>query len=73
MEFLRTQGRKIVNESGEEIILQGLGIANWVNLEGFLFGSSVFSSEFGEFVRAEKMDRGRSINQTIIELCGREY
>lgn len=73
MEFLRTQGRKIVNESGEEIILQGLGIANWMNLEGFLFGSSVFSTEFGEFVRAEKMDRGRSINQTIIELCGREY
>lgn len=45
-------------------------MGNWMNQEGFLFGSSVFNAEFGDFVRAEKMDRGRSINQTIIELCG---
>lgn len=73
MEFLRTEGRRIVNESGAEVILQGFGMGNWMNQEGFLFGSSVFSTEFGDFVRAEKMDRGRSINQTIIELCGRDY
>lgn len=73
MEYLRTLGRRIVNESGEEVILQGFGMGNWMNQEGFLFGSSVFSTDFGDFVRAEKMDRGRSINQTIIELCGRDY
>ena len=69
MEFLKTQGTIIVNESGEEVLFKGFGMGNWLNQEGFLFGSSVFSTDFGEFVRAEKMDRGRSINQTIIELC----
>jgi hypothetical protein len=73
MEFLKTQGKIIVTESGKEIILKGFGMGNWMNQEGFLFGSSVFSTVFGDFVRAEKMDRGRSINQTIIELCGRDY
>ena len=73
MEFLKTQGTIIVNESGEEVLFKGFGMGNWLTQEGFLFGSSVFSTDFGEFVRAEKMDRGRSINQTIIELCGQEY
>ena len=73
MEFLKTQGKMIVTESGKEVLLQGFGMGNWMNQEGFLFGSSVFGTDFGEFVRAEKMDRGRSINQTIIELCGQDY
>lgn len=73
MEFLRTQGTIIVSESGEEVLFKGFGMGNWLTQEGFLFGSSVFSTDFGEFVRAEKMDRGRSINQTIIELCGQTY
>lgn len=73
MEFLKTQGKTIVNESGEEVLFKGYGMGNWLTQEGFLFGSSEFGGKPDEFVRAENMDRGRSINQTIIELCGEEY
>lgn len=73
MEFLRTSGRIIINESGQEIILKGFGAGNWMNQEGFLFGSHEFNPEFKPFIRAGEMDRGRSINQTIIEVCGRDY
>ena len=73
MEFLKTQGTRIVNESGQEVLLKGYGIGNWMNLEGFLFGTSTFGADLNGFARAEKMDRGRSINQSIIELCGRTY
>lgn len=73
MEFLRTSGRIIINESGQEIILKGFGAGNWMNQEGFLFGSHEFNPEFKPFRRADEMDRGRSINQTIIEVCGRDY
>ena len=73
MQFLKTQGQIIVNESGEEVLLTGYGIGNWMNQEGFLFGSSEFGGSFKPFMRAEGMDRGRSIHQTIIETCGRSY
>lgn len=73
MEFLKTFGKKIINESGEEVILKGFGAGNWLNPEGFLFGTSIFGMNLNDFARADKMDRGRSINQTIVELCGRAY
>ncbi|MBQ3971900.1 MAG: hypothetical protein II687_06835, partial [Selenomonadaceae bacterium] len=65
MQFLQTNGTLICREDGKEILLTGYGIGNWMNQEGFLFGSSVFGTGFGSFSRAEGMDRGRSINQTI--------
>ena len=73
MDYLKTKDRIIVNEEGKEILLQGYGIGNWMNQEGFLFGSSEFNVDFSDFKRAEGMDRGRSIDQTIKELCGTEY
>ncbi len=73
MQFLRTQKQIIVNEDGKEVLLTGYGIGNWMNQEGFLFGSSQFGGEMRPFMRAEGMDRGRSIHQTIIETCGLEY
>ena len=73
LQYLRTEGALICNEDGEEILLTGYGIGNWMNQEGFLFGSSVFGTDFGSFMRAEGMDRGRSINQIIMETCGRSY
>ncbi|MBQ1492908.1 MAG: cellulase family glycosylhydrolase [Blautia sp.] len=73
MQFLKTKGTCIWGEDGKEVLLTGYGIGNWMNQEGFLFGSSVFGTGFDSFSRAEGMDRGRSINQTIIETCGRSY
>ena len=73
MQFLHTKGQTIVNENGESVLLEGYGIGNWMNQEGFLFGSSVFGTGMHGFARAEGMDRGRTINQTIIETCGLSY
>ena len=73
MQFLKTKGQVIVNEDGQEVLLTGYGIGNWMNQEGFLFGSSEFGGDFKPFMRAEGMDRGRSIHQIIIETCGRTY
>ena len=67
MQFLRVKDQIIVNEDNEEVLLVGYGIGNWMNQEGFLFGSSVFGGEFRSFMRAEGMGRGRSIHQTIVE------
>jgi Endoglucanase len=38
MEFLRTRGRDIVNESGEVVYLRGTCIGGWMNLEDFING-----------------------------------
>lgn len=73
MEFLKAQGTCIVNESGQNVLLQGYALGNWMVQEAFLFGSGGFHADFKPFQRAEAMDRGRSINQTIEELCGRAY
>ena len=37
--FLHTDGTKIVNGVGEEIILNGYGHGNWTNPEGFMVGA----------------------------------
>lgn len=36
MEFLHTQGRKIVNESGQTVYLRGTNIGAWMNMEDFM-------------------------------------
>ena len=38
MEFLHAQGKKIVNESGQEVILRGTNIGAWMNMEDFMTG-----------------------------------
>ena len=73
MQFLKANGTLICNEDGQEVLLTGYGIGNWMNQEGFLFGSSAFGTGFDSFARAGGMDRGRSIDQIIIETCGRSY
>jgi hypothetical protein len=36
MEFIRTSGKKIVNESGGEVYLRGTCVGGWMNLEDFI-------------------------------------
>lgn len=74
MQFLHTEGRRIVDEDGRDILLQGFGLGNWMVQEGFLFGSSSFmAGGMRPFMRQEGMHGGRSIDQTIAEVCGRAY
>ena len=38
--FLHTDGRKMVNENGETVVLRGWGVGSWMNPEGFMIGGA---------------------------------
>lgn len=61
--FLKAKGTKIVNGAGEEIILKGWGLGNWLLCEGYMW----LSDGSGRF------DRPRRIEAVIRELAGSEY
>ena len=69
--FLRTQGTWMVNGDGEKIVLRGYGIGNWTNPEGFMVGGT--RGFAGEYNRPQLLDRARSMDWLIQELCGSEY
>lgn len=73
MKYLRAKHKKIVDEENNEMILTGYAAANWMIHESFLFGTGSLDMEFKPFMRAEKMDRTRSIQQTIEEVCGKQF
>ena len=71
--WLKTSGQIFINEKGQEVLLRGLGVANWLNPEGFLFGGAPFGGVMGRFARSCKFDRGRTMDQFVAELCGPSY
>jgi endoglucanase len=60
--FLRANGKEIVNEDGEPIILTGWGLGNWLLPEGYMWLS-----------HTNRFDRPRRIEAVIRELTGSEY
>ena len=42
--ILKTQGRVIVNDLGEKVILKGFGLGGWVVLEGYMWNYPGFGS-----------------------------
>lgn len=84
--FLHTNGTKIVNGDNEEIILEGYGVGNWVNPEGFMIGNPPLShpeTELGnlfsnsntprKLIQPRRYDRYRTVTSVVRELCGEEY
>lgn len=61
--FLGVDGRRIVNEAGETVLLKGWGLGNWLLCEGYMW-KSMGSGHF---------DRPRRIEAVIEELTGKEY
>ncbi len=61
MELLKTCGTKIVNESNEEVLLQGFGLGGWLLPEGYMW--KLYT----------KCDRPRRMEKLIKDLCGPEY
>lgn len=61
--FLDTRGQKIVNEDGQEILLTGWGLGNWLLCEGYMWLNR----------GNERFDRPRRIEQVIAELTGSDY
>jgi len=60
--YLHSEGKKIVNGYGKEIILTGWGLGNWLLPEGYMW-----------LAEGKRFDRPRRIEQVIEELTGKEY
>lgn len=60
--FLHTEGKKITDGSGKEILLTGWGLGNWLLQEGYMWKA------YGE-----RFDRHSRIEKCVEELTGREY
>ncbi|MFB9326405.1 glycoside hydrolase family 5 protein [Paenibacillus aurantiacus] len=60
--FLRAEGRSIVNEDGEEVLLAGWGLGNWLLPEGYMWTA-----------HTSRFDRPRRIESVIRELTGTAY
>lgn len=69
--FVKTDGRRMVNGNGEQIVLRGYGTGNWTNPEGFMVGGTTPFS--GSYSQPKKLDRARSMDALIRELCGSKY
>ncbi len=77
--FLHTDGRRMVNGAGEEVLLTGWGIGNWMNPEGFMVSGvrmglgdpNVMTST--KLYENRRYDRARTVRAAIRELCGSEY
>ena len=59
--FLRCENGRIVNGRGEEILLVGMGVGNWLLPEGYMW-------KFGE-----RYNRPHRIGRLVRDLCGTEY
>ncbi len=60
--FLQAKGKRIYNGAGEEVLLKGWGLGNWMLQEGYMW--KAHSSRF---------DRPRRIEQVVEELTGKAY
>ncbi|GHV69405.1 hypothetical protein AGMMS49928_11630 [Spirochaetia bacterium] len=60
--FLKARGQRIVNGDGEEILLNGWGLGNWLLCEGYMWLS-----------HDRQFDRPRIIEETLRDLTGSSY
>ena len=42
--FLKTSGKSIVNENGENVILRGMGLGGWMVQEGYMLQTASFAN-----------------------------
>ena len=58
--FLKAQGKEIVNEKGNNVLLRGIGLGGWMLQEGYMLGLN------------NKWQQQHEIRKHITELIGRE-
>jgi len=61
--FLNVDGRRIINGAGEDVLLMGWGLGNWLLCEGYMWLSE----------GCDRFDRPRRIEAVIEELTGKAY
>ncbi len=44
--FLKADGKKIVDDTGNEIILRGMGLGGWMLQEGYMYGLSALGQQY---------------------------
>lgn len=71
--FLHTEGTRMVNGDGQQIILTGYGMGNWQNPEGFMIGGPKWPLKELFLGTPHRFDRRRTVTQTVRELCGSNY
>lgn len=59
--FISARGGSLVDETGEEILLRGVGLGGWLLPEGYMLGLP------------SPLDRPRRIEAAVAELAGAEY
>ncbi len=69
--FVHTDGTRMLNGKGEQIVLRGWGAGNWTNPEGFMVGGT--QPFGGAYNQAKLLDRARSMEWLVQDLCGTEY
>lgn len=62
MRFLKVQGNRIVDSAGQEVLLAGWGLGNWLLQEGYMWKAP-----------GERFDRPRRIEKCVEELTGKAY
>ena len=60
--FLKADGQKIVNGDGDEVLLNGWGLGNWLLCEGYMW-----------LTHEPNFDRPRNIEEMVKDLTGTEY
>lgn len=61
LEFLKTDGTRIVTKSGKEILLRGMGLGGWFLPEGYMW--KLYSA----------CDRPRRLERLVADLAGEEF
>lgn len=61
--FLNVDGRRIINEAGEDVLLMGWGLGNWLLCEGYMWLSE----------GCDRFDRPRRIETVVEELTGKAF
>lgn len=57
LSFVQSQGKRLVNETGEEVILKGTNLGNWLVPEGYMF-------------KMDQVNSPRKIDELLYELIG---
>jgi len=66
--FLHTNGKKILDRHGSEIILRGIGLGGWMLQEGYMFKTSSFANAEHDFRNKIKLLVGETKTNEIYKL-----
>lgn len=73
IDFLKTSGDTIVNESNEKIILQGFGLGGWLVLEGYMWNCYIEHASTSRIENAIEYLVGENKKREFFDLYRKNY